>query len=134
AGHEIRVPPLALESRPADAPSAEAKPLTQDERELFDIMLLHEDKDIYVLNEPAGLAVQGGTKTDRDVDGLLIGLGAELGERPRLVHRLDRETSGVLVIAKRRAVAASLGKLFATRTVRKIYWAGVKGVPKPAQG
>ena len=97
-------------------------------------MILHEDKDIYVLNKPAGLAVQGGTKTHRHIDGLLIGLGAELGERPRLVHRLDRETSGVLVIAKRRAVAASLGKLFATRTVRKIYWAGVKGVPKPAQG
>ena len=110
------------------------KPLTKDERKLFDSMILHEDKDIYVLNKPAGLAVQGGTKTHRHVDGLLIGLGAELGERPRLVHRLDRETSGVLVIAKRRAVAASLGKLFATRTVRKIYWAGVKGVPKPAQG
>ena len=58
----------------------------------------------------------------------------ELGERPRLVHRLDRDTSGVLVIAKRRAVAAALGKLFATRAVRKIYWAAVKGVPKPAQG
>jgi len=134
AGQEIRVPPLAFEARPADAPSVEAKPLTKDERKLFDSMILHEDKDIYVLNKPAGLAVQGGTKTHRHIDGLLIGLGAELGERPRLVHRLDRETSGVLVIAKRRAVAASLGKLFATRTVRKIYWAGVKGVPKPAQG
>ena len=134
AGQEIRVPPLAFEARPADAPSTEAKPLTKDERKLFDSMILHEDKDIYVLNKPAGLAVQGGTKTHRHIDGLLIGLGAELGERPRLVHRLDRETSGVLVIAKRRAVAASLGKLFATRTVRKIYWAGVKGVPKPAQG
>jgi 23S rRNA pseudouridine955/2504/2580 synthase len=133
-GQEIRVPPLAFEARPADAPSTEAKPLTKDERKLFQSMILHEDKDIYVLNKPAGLAVQGGTKTHRHVDGLLIGLGAELGERPRLVHRLDRETSGVLVIAKRRAVAASLGKLFATRTVRKIYWAGVKGVPKPAQG
>jgi 23S rRNA pseudouridine955/2504/2580 synthase len=133
-GQEIRVPPLAFEARPADAPSTEAKPLTKDERKLFDSMILHEDKDIYVLNKPAGLAVQGGTKTHRHVDGLLMGLGAELGERPRLVHRLDRETSGVLVIAKRRAVAASLGKLFATRTVRKIYWAGVKGVPKPSQG
>ena len=133
-GQEIRVPPLAFEARPADAPSTEAKPLTKDERKLFDSMILHEDKDIYVLNKPAGLAVQGGTKTHRHVDGLLMGLGAELGERPRLVHRLDRETSGVLVIAKRRAVAAALGKLFATRTVRKIYWAGVKGVPKPSQG
>jgi len=133
-GQEIRVPPLAFEARPADTPSAEAKPLTKEEKKLFQSMILHEDKDIYVLNKPAGLAVQGGTRTHRHVDGLLIGLGAELGERPRLVHRLDRETSGVLVIAKRRSVAASLGKLFATRTVRKVYWAGVKGVPKPAQG
>lgn len=133
-GQEIRVPPLAFEARPADAPQAEAKPLTKEEKQLFASMILHEDKDIYVLNKPAGLAVQGGTKTHRHVDGLLIGLGAELGERPRLVHRLDRETSGVLVIAKRRAVAAALGKLFATRAVRKIYWAGVKGVPKPPQG
>lgn len=133
-GQEVRVPPLAFEARPADAPTTEAKPLTKEEKKLFQSMILHEDKDIYVLNKPAGLAVQGGTKTHRHVDGLLIGLGAELGERPRLVHRLDRETSGVLVIAKRRAVAAALGKLFATRTVRKIYWAGVKGVPKPPQG
>jgi 23S rRNA pseudouridine955/2504/2580 synthase len=133
-GQEIRVPPLAFEARPADVPSGEAKPLTKEERQLFAGMVIHEDKDIYVLNKPAGLAVQGGTKTHRHVDGLLIGLGVELGERPRLVHRLDRETSGVLVIAKRRAVAAALGKLFATRAVRKIYWAGVKGVPKPPQG
>jgi 23S rRNA pseudouridine955/2504/2580 synthase len=97
-------------------------------------MILHEDKDVYVLDKPAGLAVQGGTRTHRHIDGLLIGLGLDTGERPLLVHRLDRETSGVLVVAKRRAVAASLGKLFATRSVRKIYWAGVKGVPRPAQG
>lgn len=133
-GQEIRVPPLAFEARPADLPENETRPLTKEERKLFQGMILHEDKDIYILNKPAGLAVQGGTKTHRHVDGLLVGLGAELGERPRLVHRLDRDTSGVLVIAKRRAVAASLGKLFATHAVRKIYWAGVKGVPRPAQG
>ena len=63
-----------------------------------------------------------------------MGLGAELGERPLLVHRLDRDTSGVIVIAKRRSIAAALGKLFATRAVKKTYWAVVKGVPKPAQG
>src|SRR6476620_1241923 len=133
-GQEVRIPPLAFEMRPADRPTAEAVPLSREERRTFDDMIIHEDEDLIVLNKPAGLAVQGGTKTHRHIDGLLIGLGAELGERPRLVHRLDRETSGILVIAKRRAVAASLGKLFATRTVRKIYWAGVKGVPKPAQG
>jgi 23S rRNA pseudouridine955/2504/2580 synthase len=78
--------------------------------------------------------VQGGTKTHHHLDGLLMGLGAELGERPLLVHRLDRDTSGVIVIAKRRSIAASLGKMFATRAVKKTYWAIVQGVPKPPQG
>src|SRR5438067_2214764 len=124
-GQELRIPPLAFEARPADRPALETAPLTKEERKIFDEMVMHDDRDIFVLNKPAGLAVQGGTKTHRHVDGLLIGLGMELGERPRLVHRLDRETSGVLVVAKRRAVAAALGKLFASRAVRKIYWAEV---------
>jgi 23S rRNA pseudouridine955/2504/2580 synthase len=97
-------------------------------------MVIHEDRDIYVLNKPSGFAVQGGSKTHHHLDGLLMGLGVELGERPLLVHRLDRDTSGVIVIARRRSVAAALGKLFATRAVKKTYWALVKGVPKPAQG
>jgi len=134
AEQEIRVPPLAFDTRPADLPKADVKPLTPQERRLFQSMVLHEDGDIYVLNKPAGLAVQGGSKTHHHLDGLLMGLGAELKERPLLVHRLDRDTSGVIVIAKRRAVAAALGKLFATRGVKKTYWALVKGVPKPAQG
>ncbi len=133
-GDEIRVPPLAFDTRPADAPKADAKPLTREERKLFDSMVIHEDKDIYVLNKPCGFAVQGGTKTFQHLDGLLMGLGADLGERPLLVHRLDRDTSGVIVVAKRRAVAAALGKLFATRNVQKTYWAIVKGVPTPPQG
>ena len=133
-GQEIRVPPLAFDRRPADAPKADMPPLTVKERALFHSMILHEDQDLYVLNKPAGFAVQGGTKTHLHLDGLLMGLGVELGERPLLVHRLDRDTSGVIVIAKRRAVAAALGKLFATRVVKKTYWALVKGVPAPAQG
>lgn len=134
AEQEIRVPPLAFDTRPADLPKADVKPLTPQERRLFQSMVLHEDGDLYVLNKPAGLAVQGGSKTHHHLDGLLMGLGAELKERPLLVHRLDRDTSGVIVVAKRRAVAAALGKLFATRAVKKTYWALVKGVPKPAQG
>ena len=133
-GQDVRIPPLAFDRRPVDAPHEELRPLTKEERALFRSMILHEDKDLYVLNKPEGLAVQGGTKTHRHIDGLLMGLAAELGERPRLVHRLDRDTSGVLVIAKRRSVASSLGRLFATRSVKKIYWAAVKGVPKPSQG
>ena len=134
ADQEIRVPPLAFDTRPADTPKADVKPLTPQERRLFDSMVLFEDRDIFVLNKPSGFAVQGGSKTHHHLDGLLMGLGAELGERPLLVHRLDRDTSGVIVIAKRRSIAAALGKLFATRAVKKTYWAVVKGVPKPAQG
>lgn len=134
AEQEIRVPPLAFDTRPADVPKGDVKPLTPQERRLFDSMVLYEDKDIFVLNKPSGFAVQGGTKTHHHLDGLLMGLGAELGERPLLVHRLDRDTSGVIVIAKRRSIAAALGKLFATRAVKKTYWAVVKGVPDPAQG
>lgn len=133
-GQDVRIPPLAFDRRPVDAPDEDLRPLTTEERALFHSMILHEDKDLYVLNKPEGLAVQGGTKTHRHIDGLLMGLAAELRERPRLVHRLDRDTSGVLVIAKRRSVASSLGRLFATRSVKKIYWAAVKGVPKPPQG
>jgi len=134
AEQEIRVPPLAFDKRPADTPKADVKSLSKEERRLFDSMIIHEDNDLYVLNKPSGFAVQGGSKTHQHLDGLLMGLAVELGERPLLVHRLDRDTSGVIVIAKRRAVASALGKLFATRAVKKIYWAAVKGVPKPAQG
>lgn len=133
AGQEVRVPPLEFETRPADKPRA-AKPLSPAERAFFRSLVLFEDKDLFVLDKPSGLAVQGGTRTLRHVDRLLDGLGVELKERPRLVHRLDKDTSGVLVIARRRSVASALGRLFATRAVRKVYWALVKGVPKPAQG
>jgi 23S rRNA pseudouridine955/2504/2580 synthase len=133
SGQEVKVPPLALTARPPGQPG-EAKPLTTQDRRAFRDMIIHEDDDIYVLNKPAGLAVQGGSRTARHIDAMLMGLEAELGERPRLVHRLDRDTSGILVVAKRRSVAANLGKLFSTRSVLKVYWAAVKGVPKPAQG
>ena len=133
-GQVVRIPPLAFEHRSVDRPADLTSPLSKKEGAFFRSMVLHEDDDLFVLNKPEGLAVQGGTRTLLHLDGLLMGLAVELGERPRLVHRLDRDTSGVLVIAKRRAVASSLGRLFATRNVRKIYWALVKGVPKPRQG
>jgi 23S rRNA pseudouridine955/2504/2580 synthase len=133
-GQDVRIPPLAFDRRPVHLPSAETRPLTREERAFFRSMILLEDDDLYVLNKPEGLAVQGGTKTHRHVDGLLVGLSAELGERPRLVHRLDRDTSGVLVVAKTRLIASALGRLFSSRSVRKIYWAAVRGLPKPAQG
>ncbi len=95
---------------------------------------LYEDKEMMVLNKPPGLAVQGGSGTIRHVDGMLDALRDRDGQRPRLVHRLDKDTSGCLVIAKTRIAAATLAKSFRTRSTRKIYWALVAGVPRVKQG
>jgi 23S rRNA pseudouridine955/2504/2580 synthase len=130
AGQSVRVPPL-----PDVAPPPGLKqPLSKADREFLAGMTLYEDDDLLVLNKPSGIAVQGGTKTVQHIDRLLEAMGDGPETRPRLVHRLDRDTSGVLVIAKRRSIAAKLGRAFQTRSVRKIYWALVKGVPKPPQG
>jgi 23S rRNA pseudouridine955/2504/2580 synthase len=131
AGQTVRVPPLPTAA--SSTPTA-AKALTKAERDFLASITLYEDDDIMVLNKPPGIAVQGGTKTTHHLDRLLEALGDSPKTRPRLVHRLDRDTSGVLVVAKRREVAAKLGRAFQTRSVRKIYWALVKGVPKPPQG
>ncbi len=136
AGDIIRIPPLPQDMRgahPARRPQP-ARALSKEERQFFDSLILHEDADLLVINKPSGLAVQGGSRTLEHLDRYLAALEADYGERPRLVHRLDRDTSGALVIAKKRHVAARLGKLFASRAVRKIYWAVVHGVPRPAQG
>jgi len=132
-GQEIRVPPFSYDTRPADAPRSE-KSASAGDRALLNSLIIYSDDDLMILNKPSGLAVQGGPKTPHHIDGILEGMALEFGERPRLVHRLDRDTSGVLVIARRRSIASSLGRLFATRSVRKIYWALVHGVPKPEQG
>ncbi|MGV1013805.1 MAG: RluA family pseudouridine synthase [Methyloceanibacter sp.] len=130
AGQTVRVPPL-----PDVAPPPVPKQsLSKADRAFLKSITLYEDDDLLVLNKPSGIAVQGGTKTAHHIDRLLEGLGDGPETRPRLVHRLDRDTSGVLVIAKRRSVAAKLGRAFQTRSVRKIYWALVHGVPKPPQG
>ena len=128
-GQAIRVPPLP-DVAPPPAPK---RRLSKADRDFLASITLYEDDDLLVLNKPSGIAVQGGTKTPHHIDRLLEGLG-DGPERPRLVHRLDRDTSGVLVVAKRRAIAAKLGRAFQTRSVRKIYWALVHGVPKPPQG
>jgi 23S rRNA pseudouridine955/2504/2580 synthase len=131
AGQTVRVPPLPAT---APAPMPATKTLTKAERDFLASITLYEDDDLMVLNKPSGIAVQGGTRTTHHLDRLLAGLGDGPKSRLRLVHRLDRDTSGVLVVAKRREVAAKLGRAFQTRSVRKIYWALVKGVPKPPQG
>jgi len=130
AGQPVRIPPLP-DTPPPPAP---AQAVSKADRTFLASITLYEDDDLLVLNKPSGIAVQGGTKTTHHVDRLLEGLGDGPETRPRLVHRLDRDTTGVLVIAKRRAIAAKLGRAFQTRSVRKIYWALVHGVPKPPQG
>lgn len=130
AGQTVRIPPL-----PDVAPPPQPKhTLSKADRDFLASITLYEDDDLLILNKPSGVAVQGGTKTPHHIDRLLERMGDGPETRPRLVHRLDRDTSGVLVIAKRRAVAAKLGRAFQTRSVRKIYWALVHGVPKPPQG
>ncbi|MCS0496688.1 RluA family pseudouridine synthase [Ancylobacter sp. MQZ15Z-1] len=97
-------------------------------------MTLYEDRDVLVLNKPYGLAVQGGSGTYRHVDGMLEALRREDGQKPRLVHRIDKDTSGILLVAKSRLAASTLAKTFRSRSARKVYWALVPGVPRPAQG
>ena len=112
-------------------PGGEADAKTRD---FLKSITLHEDDDVLVLNKPMGLAVQGGSGTTRHLDGMLEVLRDAQGQRPRLVHRLDKDTAGCLLVAKTRFAASALAKTFRSRSARKIYWALVAGVPKPHQG
>jgi 23S rRNA pseudouridine955/2504/2580 synthase len=129
-GENVRVPPLRIDPHKASAVKR-ANPGDADE---IRAMILFEDRDVMVLNKPFGLAVQGGSGTTRHIDGMLQAFADKEGNRPVLVHRLDRDTSGVLLIAKSRKMAAELGEIFRSRRAKKIYWALVEGVPKPGQG
>jgi 23S rRNA pseudouridine955/2504/2580 synthase len=127
-GDQIRIPPLP------EAPSpAQRERLDSREAAFARSLVIYEDEEVLALNKPSGLAVQGGTKTTKHVDRLLSAWGEGL-ERPRLVHRLDRDTSGVLVLGKTPGAAAKLARAFAKRRTEKIYWALVAGLPKPGEG
>jgi 23S rRNA pseudouridine955/2504/2580 synthase len=128
AGQLVRVPPLEAEVRRIE------QKISAEDAAFLRALILYEDDELYVFNKPHGLASQGGSGTKRHVDGLLKSLPNKQGEAPRLVHRLDRDTSGVLVVAKTRAAASHFGKVFQSHAAQKIYWAIVYGVPKPAQG
>jgi 23S rRNA pseudouridine955/2504/2580 synthase len=130
-GQTIRIPPLP-------AGEAAAAPAGPDQVDPADALwlrsrILFEDHALMVLDKPAGLAVQGGTKTRRHIDGMLQAL-ASGGERPRLVHRLDRDTSGLLVVARTAAAATKLTAAFRRHQVAKLYWALVVGRPPKARG
>ena len=128
-GQTVRVPPLDTDRKDGEGLSPSAVRAGSD-AEVLRKMLLHEDDKVFVFNKPAGLAVQGGSGVSRHVDGLLKALRNRKGEKPRLVHRLDRDTSGVLVVARTRLAAMKLAEAFRGRDAHKTYWALVKGVPK----
>jgi 23S rRNA pseudouridine955/2504/2580 synthase len=131
AGQAVRIPPLKI-----DAPKAQSLDASEEEktRAFLKSITLFEDADVLVLNKPFGLAVQGGSGTTRHVDGMLEVLRDRAGQKPRLVHRIDKDTAGCLLVAKTRFAAATLAKSFRSRDARKVYWALVAGVPRPHQG
>ncbi|SON55470.1 Ribosomal large subunit pseudouridine synthase C [Hartmannibacter diazotrophicus] len=140
-GQVVRVPPLNTgDGGPAmfdasGAPMARPKQVASaNEADYLRSLLLYEDEHVFVFNKPAGLAVQGGSGMTRHIDGMLEALRDRKGVKPRLVHRLDRETSGCLLVARTRLAASTLARTFQTRSARKIYWALVYSVPKPRQG
>ncbi|AWK90010.1 RluA family pseudouridine synthase [Azospirillum thermophilum] len=136
AGQAVRIPPLAAWAAPVASPvTAKPKPAISDkEAEELRALVLYKDADVIALNKPAGLAVQGGTGTSRHLDAMLDALRFDSPERPKLVHRLDKDTSGVLLLARNSFAATKLTEQFRGRDVRKIYWAATVGVPKPFQG
>lgn len=127
AGQVIRVPPAEPE-KPARA-KPERPPLSPEQVELAREMVIHQDAQAIVLNKPPGLATQGGTKTHDHVDGLLDALQFDAEGRPKLVHRLDKDTSGALLVARTSRAAAFFAKHFSGRSARKTYWALVIDVP-----
>ncbi|MBO0663010.1 RluA family pseudouridine synthase [Jiella sp. MQZ9-1] len=133
-GQMIRVPPVGTDAK------ADARPLTANtmrdrlDGDVLSKMLIYEDEKVFVFNKPAGLAVQGGSGVSRHVDKMLEAWRNKKGEKPRLVHRIDRDTSGILVVARTRGAATQLTKAFRERDTEKHYWAIVKGVPAKREG
>ncbi len=133
AGQTLRVPPLADAAADDRTPRAGWTP---DEQALESIAerVIHRDRAVLAIDKPAGLAVQGGTSTDRHLDAMLDGLRFDAGERPRLVHRLDRDTGGVLLLARTARSARALQGSFKGREAEKVYWALAAGAPAPREG
>ncbi|MBI5127873.1 MAG: RluA family pseudouridine synthase [Rhodopseudomonas palustris] len=130
-GQSVRIPPLKLDTPKAPGHLSEAE---QKTLAALKAMTLYEDADVLVLNKPAGLAVQGGSGTTKHIDLMLEVMRDSKGQKPRLVHRIDKETAGCLLVAKTRFAATALTGSFRHRSARKVYWALVAGVPKPKQG
>jgi 23S rRNA pseudouridine955/2504/2580 synthase len=133
-GQTIRVPPAEAPKPAVARPKRERPPLSDEQTDYARAMVIHRDAQAIVINKPPGLATQGGTGTDIHVDGLLDALQFEAEGRPKLVHRLDKDTSGALLIARTSRAAAYFAKSFSGRTARKVYWALVVGVPDIEDG
>jgi 23S rRNA pseudouridine955/2504/2580 synthase len=140
AGQSIRVPPAETPSLPDNTPARPPRPkrqrpeLSADETAFAESLVIYKDASALVLNKPPGLATQGGTKTEDHVDRLLDALWFDVDARPKLVHRLDKDTSGALLIARKASSAAHFAKAFSSRTARKVYWAIIVGVPSIEDG
>ncbi|RYH04399.1 RluA family pseudouridine synthase [Salipiger sp. IMCC34102] len=133
-GQVIRIPPLPSEEQVEAERSMLKQGVTKADAKLIQSCVIYRDDHIIAINKPAGLATQGGSKTTRHVDGMAEALTFGYDEKPRLVHRLDRDTSGVLLLARTRTMAKALTENLKHRETRKIYWAAVAGVPQPRAG
>lgn len=129
AGQSIRVPPQIIAPPKAEIEKKSARVISQLKK-----LVLFEDDDVIVLNKPAGLAVQGGTGLKENLDDMLLNFSTEKNGKPKLVHRLDRDTSGVLLLARTTFAATKLAESFRRRDTQKIYWGLVTGTPLPEQG
>lgn len=127
-GQAVRVPPL-----PDPTQIKESAPLSREDADIARSLVLYEDKELIALNKPPGLAVQGGSKQTRHLDRLLEAFGKG-DQKPRLVHRLDKDTSGIMVVAKTAQSAKRLSRLFQTRDLKKTYWAIALGLIVPKAG
>ena len=130
-GQQVRIPPLPSGDEVYETTHTR---LSDADTKLIQSCVIYRDDHVIALNKPPGLPVQGGSKQTRHVDGLAEALKFGLDEKPRLVHRLDKDTSGVLLLARNRIAAKGLTAAFRHRNTRKIYWAVVAGVPNPRMG
>ncbi len=133
AGQEVRIPPLP-DPHEITARAKTYDMITNADMKMMQDAVLYRDDDVIAINKPAGLPTQGGSKQTRHVDMLADALRFGYDQKPRLVHRLDKDTSGILLLARTRQVASRLTEAFRDRETRKVYWAAVGGSPSPKMG
>lgn len=133
AGQEVRIPPLP-DPHEITARAKTYDMITNADVKMMQDSVLYRDDDVIAINKPAGLPTQGGTNQTRHIDMLADALRFGYDQKPRLVHRLDKDTSGILLLARTRQVASRLTEAFRDRETRKVYWAAVGGSPTPKMG